>query len=266
MQHCKFINLSRKEKLQKALFSVTVMLCTMNFKILVEGDYALFTRPEMKVERVSYDVPTVSAMEGLVKCIYWKPAIRIIIDKIIVFNPIKFINIRRNEIKSKLLLSSVKAQMKGKKSEIALYADEERTQRAGMLLKNVKYGISFHLELTGIRSENSDECAEKHDHIMLRRLQKGQCFRQPCLGCREFSVNRMELVEEFDLSQVSEELQGDIDLGYMLYGMQFKDGGKPINHNWDYPKFSDEATALYYRPHMLNGVIDVAKYRRELLC
>lgn len=237
------------------------------FKILIEGEYALFTRPEMKAERVSYDVPTVSAMEGLVKCIYWKPAIRIVIDKIVVFNPIRFINIRRNEVKSKVLLSSVKAQMNGEK-ESALYADDERTQRAGMLLKNVKYGVEFHFEMTGLKSEHDDENAEKHYNIMLRRLKKGQHFRQPCLGCREFSVSRLELVDEFDLTQVDKELKGDIDLGYMLYGMRFKDGGKPVNGDWESPKFSDEADAMYYRPHMIDGVIDVKAYRDrgEILC
>lgn len=237
------------------------------FKIVAEGDYALFTRPEMKAERVSYDVPTVSAMEGLIKCVYWKPAIRIVIDKIVVFNPIRFINIRRNELKSKVLLSSVKAQMKGEK-DAALYADDERTQRAGMLLKNVKYGVEFHFEMTGLKSEHNDEGAEKHYNIMLRRLKKGQHFRQPCLGCREFSVSRLELVDEFDLTQVDNELNGDIDLGYMLYGMRFKDGGKPVNGDWENPKFSDEADAMYYRPHMIDGVIDVKAYRDrgEILC
>ena len=83
------------------------------FKILVEGEYALFTRPEFKVERVSYDVPTVSAMEGLIKSIYWKPAIRIVIDKIVVFHPIRFINIRRNEVSQKVPLATVKKQMNG---------------------------------------------------------------------------------------------------------------------------------------------------------
>lgn len=237
------------------------------FKIVAEGDYALFTRPEMKAERVSYDVPTVSAMEGLIKCVYWKPAIRIVIDKIVVFNPIRFINIRRNELKSKVLLSSVKAQMKGEK-DAALYADDERTQRAGMLLKNVKYGVEFHFEMTGLQSEHDDESDEKHYNIMLRRLKKGQHFRQPCLGCREFSVSRLELVDEFDLTQVDKELKGDIDLGYMLYGMRFKDGGKPVNGDWENPKFSDEADAMYYRPHMIDGVIDVKTYRDrgDILC
>lgn len=235
------------------------------FKIMIEGDYALFTRPEMKVERVSYDVPTVSAMEGLLKSIYWKPAIRFVVDKIIVFNPIKFANIRRNELKNKVLLSSVKSQMKGGRSS-ELYADEERTQRASMVLKDVRYGVQFHFEMTGIKSEHDDESEEKHYNIMLRRLRNGQCFRQPCLGCREFSVKRIELVEDFDLDAVSAELKGDIDLGFMLYGMKFKDGGKPINGDWDSPRFSDAADAVYYRPRMVDGVIDVEKYREGIVC
>ena len=199
------------------------------FKIIVEGEYALFTRPEMKVERVSYDVPTVSAMEGLVKSVYWKPAFRIVIDKIIVFNPIKFINIRRNEIKTKIAQRNVTSQMNGKgNSEI--YASETRSQRAGMLLKDVKYGVKFHFELTGIRSDHDDESEEKHYNIMLRRLRNGQCFRQPCLGCREFSVSRIELVDDFDLTQVDPSLDGDTDLGYMLYGLKFADGGKVVKY------------------------------------
>lgn len=235
------------------------------FKIIVEGDYALFVRPEMKVERVSYDVPTVSALEGLIKCVYWKPAIRIVIDKIIVFNPIKFINVRRNELKSKVMLSSVKAQIKGN-GNAELFACDERSQRAAMILRDVKYGIEFHFELTGIKSEHPDESEEKHYNIMLRRLKNGQHFRQPCLGCREFSVSKIELVDKFDYSGISDELKGDIDLGYMLFGMKFKDGGKPLNGDWDNPRFSDEADALYYRPHLIDGVIDVGKYREGIIC
>ena len=235
------------------------------FKIIVEGDYALFSRPEMKVERVSYDVPTVSAMEGLIKSVYWKPSIKYCINKIIVFNPIKFTNIRRNEVKSKVLLSAVKSQMKGTGSP-ELYTSEQRSQRAGMILKDVKYGIDFHFEMTGLKSGHDDECEEKHYNIMLRRLKNGQCFRQPCLGCREFSVKRIELVDEFDLSSVDESLKGDIDLGFMLYGLKFKDGGIPINGDWENPKFSDKADAMYFRPHMIDGVIDIAKYKGEIIC
>ena len=235
------------------------------FKIIVEGDYASFVRSEMKVERVSYDVPSVSALEGLIKSVYWKPSIKIVIDEIVVFNPIKFINLRRNELKSKVLLSSVKQQMKGI-GNAEIYASDERTQRAGMVLKDVKYGIGFHFEMTGNKSEHDDENEKKHYNIMLRRLQNGQCFRQPCLGCREFSVNKIELVDKFDYDEVAPELKGDIDLGYMLYGLKFEDGGKPINGDWDNPKFSDKADPVYYRPHMIDGVIDVSKYREGIIC
>ena len=126
------------------------------FKILVEGEYALFTRPEFKVERVSYDVPTVSAMEGLIKSIYWKPAIRIVIDKIVVFHPIRFINIRRNEVSQKIPLASVKKQMNGK-GTVEVLTSQIRSQRASMLLRDVKYGVEFHFEMTGLQSQHPDE-------------------------------------------------------------------------------------------------------------
>ena len=105
------------------------------FKVIAEGDYACFTRPEMKVERVSYDVPTPGALEGMLKSVYWKPAIRYVIDEIVVFNRINFMNIRRNEIKEKLNLSAAKKQMSGKANDISIYASENRTQRASMILK-----------------------------------------------------------------------------------------------------------------------------------
>lgn len=238
----------------------------MGFKIIVEGDYACFTRPEMKVERVSYDVPTPGALEGLLKSIYWKPAIRYVIDRIIVYNPIEFINIRRNEVKEKISYQAIKQKMIGIDSSPELYTSELRSQRAGMILKNVKYGIEFHFEMTGLKSDSDDDTEEKHYNILLRRLRKGQCFRQPCLGCREFSVKRLEMVEEFDVTQISEELMGENDLGFMLYGMRFCDQGKPLNNNWEEPKFSDLADALYYRPHIVDGVIDVAKYREVMKC
>ncbi len=238
------------------------------FKVMLEGDYALFTRPEMKVERVSYDVPTVSAIEGILKSVYWKPPIRYCVDKIIVFNPVRFINIRRNEVKDKVLLSEVKAQMREGNAEktVEIIASESRSQRAGMLLKDVKYGVEFHFEMTGIRSDHEDECEEKHYNIILRRLKNGQCFRQPCFGCREFPVKKIELVNDFDMETVNEALNGEIDLGYMLYGMKFEDGGIPKNNDWENPKFSDRAEALYYRPHMIDGVIDVRKYKEAMIC
>lgn len=236
------------------------------FKIMIESDYACFSRPEMKVERVSYDVPTPSALEGLIKSIYWKPALRFVIDKIIVYNPINFTNIRRNEVKSKVPYRSVKQQMNSDENIIDIYTSEMRTQRSGMILKNVKYGVEFHFELTGYKSTHDDESEEKHYNILLRRLKNGQCFNQPCLGCREFSAKKIQLVDEFDLTEIHDTLKGDTDLGFMLYGLKFKDDGKPINNDWDNPKFSDSADALYYRPHMIDGVIDVVKYREGLIC
>ncbi|MGN0499256.1 MAG: type I-C CRISPR-associated protein Cas5c [Acutalibacteraceae bacterium] len=240
------------------------------FKVMVEGDYACFTRPEMKVERVSYDVPTPGALEGMLKSIYWKPAIRYVIDKIIVFNPIDFINIRRNEVKEKVLLSSVKSQMKGKGGDPCIYTAESRSQRAAMILKNVRYGVEFHFELTGLKNddESQTEADKKHYNIIKRRLENGQCFRTPCLGCSEFPVRSITLVESFDLNQINTSIlsSGDVDLGFMTYRVCFEDKGIPLNNDWDNPKFSDKATTQYYRPHMINGVIDVAKYREAMKC
>lgn len=238
------------------------------FKIMVESDYACYVRPELKVERVTYDVPTPGALEGMLKSIYWKPAIRYEIDKIIVFNEIDFMNVRRNEVKDKVLYSAVKNQMNGKGTDPCIYASESRSQRASMILKNVKYGVEFHFELTGLRDDKEDDGENKHYNIIKRRLEKGQYFRTPCMGCSEFPVKRMELVEEFDENLISSKIleMGDVDLGFMSYKVAFSDRGRPINDDWNHPVFSDKASTIYYRPHMINGVIDVKKYREELRC
>ena len=238
------------------------------FKIIAEGDYACFTRPELKVERVSYDVPPPGALEGMLKSVYWKPAIRYVIDRIIVFHPIDFVNIRRNEVKDKVLYSAVKSRMNGKGGDPCIYTSESRSQRASMVLKDVKYGIAFHFELTGLKNEKEDESEMKHFHILKRRLEKGQYFRTPCLGCSEFPVRRLELVEEFDTEGISSEIldMGDMDLGYMSYRVAFADEGKPVNDDWENPRFSDRASTIYYQPHMVRGIIDVKKYREELRC
>lgn len=238
------------------------------FKVIVEGDYACFVRPELKVERVSYDVPPPGALEGMLKSIYWKPAIKYVIDKIIVFHPINFVNIRRNEVKDKISLNAIKNQMNGKGGNPCIYTSESRSQRASMVLKNVKYGIEFHFELTGLKNEQEEDAENKHYNIIKRRLEKGQCFRTPCLGCSEFPVKYIELVDEFDERQISSSIREleDVDLGYMSYRVEFQDRGHPINGDWSHPRFSDKATTSYYRPHMIRGVIDVQKYRREVKC
>lgn len=238
------------------------------FKIIVEGDYACFTRSEFKVERVSYDVPTPGALEGMLKSVYWKPAIRYVIDKIVVFNKIDFAGIRRNEVKEKISLSAMKSQMNGKGGTPEIYTSECRSQRTAAVLKNVKYGIEFHFELTGLKNDDEEDGEKKHYNIIKRRLEKGQWFRQPCFGCSEFPVKRIELVDEFDMNLVSSDIlsQGDVDLGFMCYRVNFEDEGIPVNGDWENPKFSDKARTEYYRPHMVNGVIDVKKYKEELRC
>lgn len=240
------------------------------FKIIIEGERACFTRPELKVERVSYDIPTPSALEGMLKSIYWKPAVKYVIDKIIVFNPIKLDGIRRNEIKEKVSYRKMKQIMHGNDVDACIYASNSRNQRSTVYLKNVKYGVEFHFELTGIRSEREDKPEKKHYNEILRRIEKGQYFRMPCLGCSEFPVKRIQLVDEFDMNEIcAENKENDIlDLGFMLYGLDFKDKGIPLNgvENWENGVFSDEANAIFYHPFMVNGVVDVKKYKEDRLC
>lgn len=238
------------------------------FQIMIEGDYACFTRPEMKVERVSYDIPTPGALEGLLKSIYWKPAIRYVIDRIIVFHPIQFLNVRRNEVNDKVSSSAMKSKMNGKEADPCIYTAQSRSQRSAMILKNVKYGVSFHFELTGMRNEKEEEAEKKHYNIIKRRLEKGQFFRSPCLGCSEFPAKKIYIVDQFPMDEVSPEIlaMGDVDFGFMSYKVIFRDKGIPSNGDWDNPKFSDRADTVYYRPHMIQGVIDVAKYREECKC
>ncbi|WBW49927.1 type I-C CRISPR-associated protein Cas5c [Peptoniphilus equinus] len=240
--------------------------------VIIEGDYGCFTRPEMKVERVSYDVPTPGALEGLLKAVYWKPSMRYVIDKIVVMNPIQFINVRRNEVKNKISLQKVKRQMKDPKVDISLYTREgdEISQRAAMVLKNVKYGVSFHIELTGICDEQERHLdgVGKHLAILERRLKGGQYFKTPCLGCSEFPVKVIRWVESIDEDLVCDELrhQECVDLGFMLYRMDFEDGGRPKQDDWGRREFSDRAKPVFYRPQMKRGIIDVATYREECRC
>ncbi len=220
-------------------------------KMVVSGEYALFSRPEMKVERVSYDVPTPSALVGILSSIYWHPGVKYVIDKIYIYEPIKFVNIRRNEVKDKLPYNAVKSQMQGKNKDISIYTKESISQRSSLLLKDVCYGIEAHFELTGDKEEGTTP--EKCYNILLRRLRKGQHFSMPCLGCREFPA-KVVYAETLEPST----LKGDVDLGFMLYDLVYK---KDKNR-----KALDDADPRFYRPHMIDGVIDVAAYAKELIC
>jgi CRISPR-associated protein Cas5d len=208
----------------------------------VWGDNACFTRPEMKVERVSYDVITPSAARGIVEAIHWKPAIRWIIDRIHVLKPIRFENIRRNEVAGILSAAKVKTAMKtGNLNELVYPVDDgdNRQQRAAIILKKVCYVIEAHFELTEHAEESDNE--GKHIDMFRRRARNGQCFYQPYLGTREFTA-AFELIEDrIDIPTCHEQLNGEKDLGWMLWDIDFKNGMTPH----------------FFRASMTNGIITV---------
>ena len=206
-------------------------------KLKVWGDYACFTRPEMKVERVSYDVMTPSAARGILEAIYWKPAIVWEIDRIHVMNQIRFDNIRRNEVLGKIPLKDVKNAFSGKEAVLFKDSNDERVQRASLVLRDVEYYIEAHFNMTD--KKGPDDTIEKHYNIALRRMRKGQCFHHPYFGCREFPV-QYEFVEG-EIPQ--SELNGKKDLGLML---------------WDID-FPNDMTPVFFRAEMNDGVIDVQK-------
>jgi CRISPR-associated protein Cas5d len=195
-------------------------------KIRVSGEYALFTRPEMKVERVSYDVITPSAARGIIEAVYWKPAIRWVIDKIHVLKEIEFTNIRRNEVSEK-----------ASENKPYLVATEIRQQRAALVLKNVDYVIEAHFDLT--EKAGAEDTVEKHYNIVLRRLRKGQHYHAPCLGTREFGA-KVELIEDGVIPTSS---LGDRDLGWMLYDLDFSD--------------SSDIKPQFFKATLNNGVLDL---------
>lgn len=178
------------------------------------GDHACFTRPEMKIERVSYDVITPSAARGLIEAIYWKPAIRWMIDEIKVIKPIIFTNIRRNEVGSVIPEQAARKIMKGTKEQLYISAVADRQQRAAMVLKDVEYVIKAHFEIVPEKA-GKDDTVEKHYNIVSRRLRKGQNFHKPCFGTREFPANVTIIESERDIPP--SKLQGERDLGWMFY-------------------------------------------------
>lgn len=206
-------------------------------KLKVWGEYACFTRPEMKVERVSYDVITPSAARGILEAIYWKPQIRWVIDRLHVLRPIRFTNIRRNEVGAKASASTARTAMKNGKGNLGIVVEEQRQQRATTLLRDVAYVIEAHFDLL-----DDTDPPGKHLDMFNRRAGKGQCFHRPYLGCREFPAH-FELVEgEVPASDLADE--GERDLGYMLHDIDFADGMTPH----------------FYRATMRAGVIDVPAF------
>lgn len=186
------------------------------FKAEVWGDYALFTRPETKVERVSYDVMTPSAARGILEAIYWKPAIRYYIDRIHVLNPIGFTNVRRNEVSVKGLASDALSAINGGTKPLYINRAEAIQQRAAMVLRDVRYVIDAHFRMTD--RAGTEDTEEKHYAIMSRRLREGQCFHQPCFGAREFPAAFCPYAGEWAGTDDPDRTR---DLGLMLYDMDY---------------------------------------------
>lgn len=187
-------------------------------RLRARGDYACFTRPEMKVERVSYDVMTPSAARGILEAIYWKPEIGWVVDAIHVCRPIRCTNLRRNEVDAKIPERAARQAMTGGGGRLGLYVEESRQQRAATILRDVEYVIEAHFDIRG-----GDDPPQKHFEMFRRRATKGQCFHQPYLGCREFPCD-FEWVEPGDRID-TEPL--DRDLGWMLHDIDFANGMTP---------------------------------------
>jgi CRISPR-associated protein Cas5d len=230
-------------------------------KLKVWGDYACFTRPEMKVERVSYDVMTPSGARGILEAIYWKPQIRWVIDRIHVLKPVQFTSIRRNEVASKASAATAKSAMKSGKGNLGILIEEDRQQRAAMVLRDVAYVIEAHFEILDPRFEKGgpelpmNDNAGKHLDMFNRRARGGQYFHHPYFGCREFPVN-FELVEgplpETELPAT----ERDKDFGFMLHDLVFEQDPKT--------KAVKNTTPKFFRAVMKDGVIEVPPFHQAL--
>jgi len=214
----------------------------VSIKLHVWGEFACFTRPEMKGERVSYDAITPSAARGILEAIYWKPEIRWRINRIHVLRPIRFTSIRRNEVYGKVSAVSAGRAMRGTAGSLGIYIEEDRQQRAATILRDVAYVIEARFEIV-----SGEENVGKHLDQFNRRAREGRCFHRPYLGCREFPAD-FALIEENELfPSVSEDLMGERDLGYMLHDIDFDDGMTP----------------RFFRAVMRDGVIRVPPLHGE---
>ena len=210
----------------------------MSVKVEVWGDYALFTRPEMKVERVSYDVMTPSAARGLLEAIYWHPGMRWVVDRVYVLKPILFTNIRRNEVSATVSAAKARTAMSGGDAELYISTKDCIQQRAAMVLQDVHYVIEAHFVLTDKAAPGDN--AGKFCDIMRRRLEKGQCYHQPCFGTREFPAHFRAWQGGAPVTAYPDT---DRELGFMLYDMDYSD---PENIQ---PQF--------FRASLRRGVLDV---------
>lgn len=240
-----------------------------NWCLEIWGDYACFTRPEMKVERVSYDVITPSAARAIFESILWKPAIRWNVTKIEVLNPIKWISVRRNEV-GKTISGPTAIQLSGLIGEpMGIYIEDERQQRAGLFLRDVKYRIYGYFDFIPPEKRRNnrsalpefwsdgqekiditriDETEAKYAAMFERRAKKGQCFHRPYLGCREFACSFRLVDPEKEPVEAIDETR---DLGFMLYDM-------------DFTKDEDNPIPLFFRARIEKGVVNTNRKEVEV--
>ena len=207
----------------------------MSILMEVWGPMACFTRPEMKTERVSYEVPTPGAVRGMIESVFFHPGLRWVPDRIWVLNRIQFMNVRRNEVKSKVLASAVLQEANGGKAG-AIFTSEDIQQRAAMLLNDVHYVFEAHFEMT--EQANPSDNHGKFQDIVKRRLRRGACYSMPYFGCRECTAH-FRLWEGGEIPAIDETR----DLGYMLYDMDYSD--------------PTDIQPMFFRARMEHGVIDL---------
>lgn len=213
----------------------------------VNGDYACFTRPEMKVERVSYDVITPSAARSIFEAILWKPAIRWRINKIEALNPVKWMSVRRNEVGAIASTRNAETAMRAGKGNLALYVEDDRQQRAALFLRDVAYRLHATLETLPDAGENNT--LPKFMDMFERRAKAGQCVNQPYLGTREFAC-KFQLIEDLASATTAKPAIADTrDLGWMLYDMDFSKASEPA------PRF--------FKAAMQSGVVQVPAWESD---
>lgn len=210
-----------------------------SFCLEVKGDYACFTRPEMKVERVSYDFITPSAARSVFDSILWKPEIRWEVERIEILAPVRWISVRRNEVGAVISTRNLQTAMTAGHGQLGLYVEDERQQRAGLFLRDVRYRL--HARLVSVKGEALHNPA-KYAEMFTRRASKGQCVNQPYLGCREFDARFRLVTTPHGEPEPCAEIDGDF--GWMLYDMDFS---RPAD-----PK------PMFFRAKVVRGVLDLS--------
>jgi len=209
----------------------------MVYRVRIRGELACFTRPEFKTERFSYEVITPSAARGILEAILWKPAIQWHIRRILLLAPPRFVQIKRNEVTKRASVdNALSAARRG--TPLDYFADEDRTQRNTLALRDVDYAVEAEFRMTAQAGEADNP--RKFDEMFRRRLEKGQFYMQPYLGCREFPA----IVEAYTGTPAPIEA-ATRELGYMLHDLRYgSKGNEPV----------------FFRARMERGVIEVPEW------